>query len=438
MPKNVALRETATITEAAAKSALESGRLPIQLISPGWGSSGYYSPKVLEQAAADRVIPKGTHMYADHPTEAEEKSRPGRSIKDLIGVTVEDAKLSTKTGALIAEVEVVEGWRGTLKTIKDHIGVSIRGDATDITEGEAEGRTGRIIEGLAHVASVDFVTRAGRGGKVLDVLESALRENAVLEATASDRTQQLRQVLQDKYATEKTYVWVRDHDAEQAIVWFELSARGRERTFQQSYSIDDNDVDLELLGKPVEVRGVTKYVPVNDPKAVESATEDVPVNDPAGRTTPTTRESKEDPMAETKIEESELKALREEAGRVTVLEAERDTAIGERDQSRAREAARDIIAEAKEVTFSALEIRGLLADLPLKEGALDVEAFTATIEEQVKQAKEDAARVQEQGGAGRVTNFGTTSTSTGKTDAELREASDKVRASAFGHEVKGA
>lgn len=438
MPKNLMVCETATITEAAAKSAQESGRLPVQLISPGWGSSGYYSPKVLEQAAANKVIPKGTHMYADHPTDEEERTRPGRSIKDLIGVTVEDAKLSQKTGALIAEVEVVEGWRSTLQTIKDHIGVSIRGSATDIVEGEAEGRTGPIIEGLAAVSSVDFVTRAGRGGKVLDVLESAQRENAVMEATASDRTQQLRQVLQDKYATEKTYVWVRDHDAEKAIVWFELSARGRERTFQQSYSIDDNDVDLELLGKPIEVRGVTKYVPVNDPKAVESAPTDVPVNDPAGRTTPTTRESKEDPMAETKIEESELKALREDAGRVTVLESERDTAIAERDQSRAREAARDIIAEAKEVTFSALEIRGLLADLPLKEGVLDTEAFTQVIEEQVKQAKEDAARVEEQGGAGRVTSFGSTSTSTGKTDAEIREESDKARALAFGRNVKGA
>jgi hypothetical protein len=51
--------------------------------------------------------------------------------------------------------------------------VSILGDATDIYEGEAEGRRGRIIEGLAKVHSVDFVTRAGRGGQVLQVLESA-------------------------------------------------------------------------------------------------------------------------------------------------------------------------------------------------------------------------------------------------------------------------
>ncbi|WP_154402725.1 hypothetical protein [Nocardioides speluncae] len=166
------LRETAVISEAAAAAAKTSGRMLVQLISPGWGSSGYYAPKVLAEAAKNRIIPAGTHMYADHPTEVDVQLRPERSIRDLMGVTTTDARLSAD-GALVAEVRVAAPYREFVSDIVESIGVSIRGDATDITEGEAEGRRGRIIEGLAHVQSVDFVTRAGRGGKVLAVLEAA-------------------------------------------------------------------------------------------------------------------------------------------------------------------------------------------------------------------------------------------------------------------------
>ena len=42
------------------------GKLLIQLITPGWGSSGYYSAEVLEQAANDKVFAKGTQMHIDH------------------------------------------------------------------------------------------------------------------------------------------------------------------------------------------------------------------------------------------------------------------------------------------------------------------------------------------------------------------------------------
>jgi hypothetical protein len=166
------VRETALISERAAAEAKKSGRMQIQFISPGWGSSGYYSPEVLEKAAANTVIPAGTHMYADHPTKDERNVRPERSIKDLMAVTVTDAQLGPG-GALVGEVQVSRRWRDLVEDLAGHIGVSILGDATDIYEGEAEGRRGRIIEGLAKVHSVDFVTRAGRGGQVLQVLESA-------------------------------------------------------------------------------------------------------------------------------------------------------------------------------------------------------------------------------------------------------------------------
>ncbi|NUS58902.1 MAG: hypothetical protein HOV66_29210, partial [Streptomycetaceae bacterium] len=246
------LQETVALSEAAAAQAKKSGRMLVQFISPGWGSSGYYSPQVLEQAAADVVIPAGTHMYADHPTETENLERPVRSIKDLMGVTTQDAHLA-EDGALVGEVQVVPQWREFVEDVAGAIGVSIRGDATDITEGEAEGRTGRIIEGLAHVASVDFVTRAGRGGRVLSVLESArvnrrAIDHGVAEATVNDTREALQTALRDTYGADRvgqspaTYVWVRDFD--DTHVWFKVDGPNDNGSpsglFEQTYSQSDS------------------------------------------------------------------------------------------------------------------------------------------------------------------------------------------------------
>ena len=179
MPERLLLTEArpeATVTETGA-----AGRLSVQLINPGWGSSGYYAAGVLEAAAADRVFPAGTHMYLDHPSETERYDRPERSVRDLAAVLTEDARWDGTS--LVASVQVLGPHRELLTdpAVAEAIGVSIRA-AAEVTEGgEAEGRRGRIIDRLTEGVSVDFVTRAGRGGRILQVLESA-RSRPVQEA----------------------------------------------------------------------------------------------------------------------------------------------------------------------------------------------------------------------------------------------------------------
>lgn len=398
MPKQ--LRETATITEKAAADAKSTGRMLVEFITPGWGSSGYYSPEVLEAAATDVVIPKGTHMYADHPTDTEDHERPGRSIKDLMAVTTEDARLS-ETGSLVGEVQVVPAWKDLVETVRDHIGVSIRGSATDIVEGEAEGRRGGIIEGLvAPVLSVDFVTRAGRGGKVLQVLESAAANHRALghgveEATVNDTREALQTALRDAYAGDKTYVWVRDFD--DSTVWFEVEGEGEDNgIYAQAYAGDGTT----LSGDRTEVRVQTTYVPVTRPDS----------------NTPTTEESQEDTMGKIQIEESVHTELTEKAGRVDALESENATLKAENGQLKEgaavtarRSRAMDLIRE-HEHAFSPLEAKGLVAELPLKEGALDEEAFAT-------QLAEHAATAARAGGAGTVSGFGQTTDTTTATES---------------------
>jgi hypothetical protein len=424
--------ETATISEKAAASAKATGRMLVRFISPGWGSSGYYGPEVLEAAATDKVIPAGTHMYADHPTEAEDIERPVRSIKDLMAVTTEDARLSDD-GALEGEVQVVPQWRELVETVKDSIGVSIRGSATDIVEGEAEGRRGGIIEGLvAPVFSVDFVTRAGRGGKVLSVLESAAAnrraiEHGIAEATVNDTREQLQNLLRDahgKPSTEKTpgtWVWVRDFDA--STVWFEIDGPDG-GLFEQSYTTSDSD-SVALDGDRTEVRVRTTYVPVN----------------PAGRTT--TEDDQEVTMGNIQIDEAEYNRVVETAGRVETLESERDTAIAERDQARnqiaeqgRRDRGRQLVAErAREagVSFTERETKGFLADMTVKEdGTLDEEAFTKLVDE-------DAAAKAKAGGAGSVSGYGgPVGLVEDGGDDYTPEAVESAIGAAFGRQVKEA
>ncbi|WP_460871862.1 hypothetical protein, partial [Nocardioides pakistanensis] len=164
------LLEQVNLTEAATSSDTSSGVLEVEFITPGWGSSGYYSRQVLEAAAP--LFTPGLQMFMDHPSASENTDRPERSVRDIGAILLEAGHVDKSTGGIRGKVKVVAPYRELLtdEDFVTNIGVSIRGSATDITVGEAEGRTGPIIEGLADIQSVDFVTRAGRGGKVLGVL----------------------------------------------------------------------------------------------------------------------------------------------------------------------------------------------------------------------------------------------------------------------------
>jgi hypothetical protein len=158
------------IAEAGAVTKGTGSRLRIQIINEGQGSSGFYPADVLEQAATDKVFKAGTLMFADHPTESEDWQRPERSIKDLAGVLATDAVF--EDGALIAEANIFTHWREPINDMKDTIGVSIRAGAEVAIEDNGGGPV-QVIKRLTHAASVDFVTMAGRGGSILEVLESA-------------------------------------------------------------------------------------------------------------------------------------------------------------------------------------------------------------------------------------------------------------------------
>ena len=158
------------IAEAAVRG---NGTVSLKLISPGWGSSGYYPAEVLERDGP-KIFTAGTKMYWDHPTATEAADRPERSLRDLAGELVTTARWEANGSdgpGLYGDSKVFSPFRESLDQLAPHIGVSIRATGTAV-QGEAEGRTGPIIDQLLSAMSVDFVTEAGRGGRILELFES--------------------------------------------------------------------------------------------------------------------------------------------------------------------------------------------------------------------------------------------------------------------------
>lgn len=178
------LVESAAVLDVTALTETHSGALgealgvtptggqkrEITVIEAGWGSSGFYPREVLARDCA-KIYPVGTHMYLNHPTESEDYERPERDVRDLAAVTTGECYM--KGDAVMAECEVFEHYAPLIDAIAPHIGCSIRAMG-EAEQGEVEGRKGPIIRALDEGVSIDFVTRAGAGGKVgAKLLESA-------------------------------------------------------------------------------------------------------------------------------------------------------------------------------------------------------------------------------------------------------------------------
>lgn len=175
--------EQAAISEAAIegdfmplveKAVRRDGTIPIKVIEPGWGSSGYYPAQVLERDGPS-IFSKGLKMFWNHATPTEEAMRPEGDLNALAAEFISDSRYlanGPEGPGLYADAKVFEGYQGPINDMAKHIGVSIRATGR-AAQGEAEGRKGPIVQQLTAAKSVDFVTEPGAGGKILDMFEAA-------------------------------------------------------------------------------------------------------------------------------------------------------------------------------------------------------------------------------------------------------------------------
>lgn len=230
--------------------------MAVQYITPGVGSSGYYSPKVLSEAAGGGLFPAGMHLYIDHPSQSDRSNRPERSVRDIGGVSTSPGVWNEETQAVEATIQISES-ASWLKdpVLRTAIGLSIRASG-QVTEGTVEGRKMPIVESLDEVMSVDFVTKAGRGGRILE----AKVADAMLETTANDRRDSLSTAIRDAYGNDDNWPYVLDYDDDLGIVYFDVESPSDGATYSQGYTVSDSGVSL--TDSRTEVRRVTNYVPV--------------------------------------------------------------------------------------------------------------------------------------------------------------------------------
>ena len=159
----------------------------IKLIAPGAGSTAYYPKEVLERDGP-KVFKAGTHVYLNHPTAAEEASRPEGDVKNLAGVLSSNAvyhEAHAKGPGLYARMKVFQDHAQTVEEKAPHVGMSIRASGVAESGKTREGRP--VLKELTSAESVDVVTRAGAGGMILTESARAANQQEV-DMTEADVT----------------------------------------------------------------------------------------------------------------------------------------------------------------------------------------------------------------------------------------------------------
>lgn len=171
----------------------------VTIITPGKGSSGTYPPETIKKLAESPIWDEPVHMYLNHATGAERASRPEGDLRELAGV-IDGRPVIDDTGALVGRAKIFPEYRDFIRERAPYIGVSIN------ASGKMAPGKDQVIEEITQVDSVDFVTRAGRGGKITAVLESSrevdgMAEN-IVEATDAPVTKLAPAPVQDAPKTE--------------------------------------------------------------------------------------------------------------------------------------------------------------------------------------------------------------------------------------------
>ena len=167
------------------------------LISPGTGTKAHYPAAVLERDGP-KVAKKGTLLFWNHATKAEEAARPEGNLDNLAAILTSDARWEAngaKGPGLYGTAKVMGDYAERVAERAPHIGLSIRGGGT----GDGTKIDGvPVLSSLDYIESVDYVTKAGRGGLAL---AEAARNAGILPEEQSSMTPQEATQLREAVAT---------------------------------------------------------------------------------------------------------------------------------------------------------------------------------------------------------------------------------------------
>lgn len=230
------------------------GKMLIKLIEAGQGAMAYYPKDVLKRDAAI-AFPKGTQMFLNHQTAQEEASRPVGDLSRLAGVLTGNAYWDEKGKGgpgVYAPAETFAPFTEALGQMKEHIGVSIRGMGY-AEDAVVEGKSTKRMTKFTGSKSVDFVTRAGAGGKIVEVFES-LRAIAIPAADSRAKQEEKKVALVQIEESELTSLRAAATESGSLKVRLDvLEARQRE-TVMQGQAVTVIEAALKDSGLPTVVK----------------------------------------------------------------------------------------------------------------------------------------------------------------------------------------
>lgn len=152
---------------------------------PGNPADRHFYPGDTLKDAVEAGIFEGAHTFADHPTAVEDRIRPERSVRDLIGwwsdVHIEEADgrvcivgtFNLETGNEFALNKMREAKRYMEHNPEKpgYVGFSIAAAGVSHPQ-EIDGKTYNVVDRITEAVSTDMVTRAGAGGKMLTLKEA--------------------------------------------------------------------------------------------------------------------------------------------------------------------------------------------------------------------------------------------------------------------------
>jgi hypothetical protein len=178
------------------------GRVPLHIIRPGIGKGRgrhLYEAKMLEEAAPNF---EGWKMFLNHLSPEAKKAAGGlpRDIRDSGGRVQEawwddsvkpNAEAGHGQGAVMGMVRPVKFIRNLIDDDPELAEASISASATGVRQVTHEGQRCWLVEGINPRGSVDWVTEAGAGGRIVPMLEEAYADEndqheALLESMSDD------------------------------------------------------------------------------------------------------------------------------------------------------------------------------------------------------------------------------------------------------------
>ena len=159
--------------------------LSVQIIKPGWGNTrdNHYYPAEMLRRDAKKF--EGAKMYETDHRDAEKSTRTWVStVKEISGFTDDGAPIAR---VVVHDPSFVERLRNlNAASMLEKMECSILASGSAKNGFELDGRKGRVVESITDVSAVDWVTKAGAGGRAMSIAESDAGAGNTPETTDAD------------------------------------------------------------------------------------------------------------------------------------------------------------------------------------------------------------------------------------------------------------